>query len=223
MLYKIENVKKSYNDGEDIQSVLRGVSFDINEGEIIAIIGPSGCGKSTLLNLIGGIDKADEGKMLFENDDITKYNEKKLTKLRLNNFGFVFQSYHLISSLTVRENIMVPILAKGLTPSEEEITKICEEVNIDSKMYRYPHQLSGGERQRVAVARAIASKPKIIFADEATGNLDESNSINVMESLTEMAKKYNISVVFVTHDASMLKYADRVISLKEGTVEYEKN
>lgn len=216
MFYEIKNIKKSYKSGENLQEVLKGISFFVNEGERIAITGPSGCGKSTLLNIMGGIDKADSGELVFEGEYIEKLSEKKLTKLRLDKFGFVFQAYHLISTLTVEENIMVPILAKDIDADEEDVLQICKEIGLEDKIKKYPHQLSGGERQRVAVARAVISKPKIIFADEATGNLDEENSIQVMDVLSELAVKHKISLIFVTHDNSLLKYADRVINLCEG-------
>lgn len=213
MLYQIENIKKSYQANGECIEVLKGISFSVDYGERVAIVGPSGSGKSTLLNILGAMDCCDDGQLLLEGEDISHWKEKQLTKLRLEKFGFIFQAYHLISSLSVYDNVMVPLLAKGKS-DKEKIESICTELGLEERMQHYPHQLSGGEQQRCAIARAIVGNPKILFADEATGNLDEKNSQNIMELLSRLAQEKNMGLIYVTHDLSLLEYADKVIELK---------
>lgn len=205
-----ENITKSFYLGDNKICVLNNISIAIEAGEKIAILGPSGSGKSTLLNVLSGLMSCDSGSVLFQHCNISKMNASERAVLRLNNFGFIFQSYHLISTLTVLDNIFVPLLAKKQRLNMDIVTMICDRLNISHRLNHYPHQLSGGEMQRVAIARAIVSLPKIIFSDEATGNLDEENSYNVMELLKHCCEDYNIALVFVTHDESLVKYADRV-------------
>lgn len=210
MLISAKKITKNFHLGDAEICVLDNIDFCVDVGEKIAILGPSGSGKSTLLNTLSGLTRCTSGSILFQGEDITEMNDSALTALRLNNFGFIFQSYHLISSLTVIDNILVPILAKKEEIDMKTVANVCNKLNITHRMSHYPHQLSGGEMQRVAIARAIVSMPKIIFSDEATGNLDETNSHVVMELLNQCCADYNISLVYVTHDESLVKYADKV-------------
>lgn len=213
ILLEAKDINKSYKVGNKEIKVLNHVNFSLNEGERVAIIGPSGSGKSTLLNIMSGLLKADNGTILFKENNLNKMKEDQITKLRLQNFGFIFQSFHLIHTLNVFDNIILPILAKKETIDINSIYSLCDFLGIKNRLTHFPNQLSGGEMQRVAIARAIASKPMLIFSDEATGNLDEKNSIQVMEMLCDVCKKNNISLVFVTHDISLTKYADKTKKL----------
>lgn len=215
-MYQLENIQKSYGAGESRVEVLKGVSLDIGEGERVAIVGPSGCGKSTLLNIMGTIDTCDEGRLLWKGEDITGYDNNARAKLRQKSFGFIFQAYHLISALTVADNILVPVLARGEEADYARVEELCGRLGIANRMWHYPHQLSGGEKQRAAIARAIICEPDIIFSDEATGNLDEDNSFRIMELLKTLSEEKGISLVCVTHDSALLPYADRVLRLVDG-------
>lgn len=204
-----KNINKSYKIGNKEIKVLNNVNFSLNKGERVAITGPSGSGKSTLLNVMSGLLRADSGTLLFKENDIGKMNDSQIAEIRLQNFGFIFQSFHLIYTLNIFDNIVLPILAKRELIDIEYIYSLCDFLGIKNRLDHFPNQLSGGEMQRVAIARAIASKPTVIFSDEATGNLDEKNSIQVMEMLCDICKKHNTSLVFVTHDISLTKYADK--------------
>lgn len=210
ILLEAKDINKSYKVGNKEIKVLNRVNFSLNEGERVAIIGPSGSGKSTLLNIMSGLTKADGGTIIFKENNFSEMNDNQIAKLRLQNFGFIFQSFHLVQTLNVLDNIILPILAKKDTIDMNNIYSICDFLGIKNRLDHFPNQLSGGEMQRVAIARAIASKPIVIFSDEATGNLDEKNSIQVMEMLCDICKKSNISLVFVTHDISLTKYADKI-------------
>ncbi len=209
VVLEAKNIYKSYKTGNKSIDVLNNVNFSLNEGERVAIIGPSGSGKSTLLNIMSGLTKPDKGTLLFREHNLSKMNETQLTSMRLHNFGFIFQSFHLVHSLNVLDNIILPVLAKKEAVDVNSIYSLCDFLGIKNRLDHFPFQLSGGEMQRVAIARAIVSKPKIIFSDEATGNLDEKNSVQVMEMLSNICRKNDISLVFVTHDISLTKYADR--------------
>lgn len=217
-MYMIENITKSYGKGENRVEVLKGVSLRIEQGERVAIIGPSGCGKSTLLNIMGTMDVCDTGRLVWKGEEITQKDRAERAGLRLRSFGFIFQAYHLISSLTVADNILVPVLARGETADYGEVEKLCARLGLQDRMWHYPHQLSGGEKQRTAIARAVIGEPDILFADEATGNLDESNSAMIMQMLRNLSEEKEISLVYVTHDLSLLSYADRVVRLSGGKV-----
>lgn len=210
MIIRAENISKSFYLGDNEISVLKNISFSVNQGEKVAILGPSGSGKSTLLNVLSGLSPCDRGKIYFDDIEMTKMKSSELAALRLNNFGFVFQSYHLISTLTVLDNILVPLLAKKERIDMSKIYEICGKLNLSHRLNHYPYQLSGGEMQRAAIARAIVGMPKIIFSDEATGNLDETNSHNVMKLMNHCCEEFKIALVFVTHDESLIRYADTV-------------
>lgn len=217
MILKAEKITKTFVVGSNNLPVLKDISFEIKNGEKIAITGPSGSGKSTFLNILSGLEKATSGKVYLDDCDLTSLNDKQLTKKRLENFGFVFQSYHLISTISVLDNILIPVLAQKRKVDIDRIMDICRSLRIDERVKHFPHQLSGGEMQRVCIARAIASNPKIIFSDEATGNLDELNSLIVMDLLSECCNKNNVALLYVTHDMSLTKYADKVAHLDSRT------
>ena len=210
MLISAKKITKNFHLGDDEICVLNDIDISVDVGEKIAILGPSGSGKSTLLNTLSGLTRCTSGSILFQGIDITEMDDSTLTALRLNNFGFIFQSYHLISTLTVLDNILVPVLAKKEKIEMKVVTDVCSKLNLLHRTSHYPHQLSGGEMQRVAIARAIVSMPKVIFSDEATGNLDDENSHVVMELLNQCCAEYNIALLYVTHDESLVKYADKV-------------
>ena len=211
-ILQAKGISKSYRIGDRSLPVFEGIDFSLEEGEKVAIIGPSGSGKSTLLNVLSGIDACDTGEVLFRGQNICGMKEKKLSALRLENFSFIFQAFHLIPTLTVLDNILVPVLARREKPDMEKIDTICERLGLTERLNHYPYQLSGGEMQRTAIARAVASAPAVIFSDEATGNLDEVNTIQVMELLKGCCEEEGIALLFVTHDMRLTRYADRIVT-----------
>lgn len=218
----IERIYKNYKNGDDNIQLYEDFSLKIKDGEIIALVGPSGCGKSTLLNIISGIDKPDSGRILFEDKSIFDLKDKEISNLRLQKFGFIFQDFNLLSTLCVLDNILVPLLASKKKYEMEEVMDLCRKLGLDERLYHYPHQLSGGEKQRVAIARALINRPKVIFSDEATGNLDKKNSTVVMDMLVNCCKQFGASLIYVTHDMELTHYADRVINIDKGD-NYEEN
>ncbi len=213
-MIKAENISKSFPVGEGKVEVFRGYSIEVKEKEAVAIVGPSGSGKSTLLNILGGLDTCDSGKVWFGDTELSALSPKDLAALRLNSFGFVFQKFHLIPTLSAMDNAILPILAMKQKPDMEEAKQVFETLGLKERMRHYPYQLSGGEMQRVAIARAILKHPKVLFSDEATGNLDHDNSIEVMRLMSGCCRENGISWVFVTHDLSLSSYADRVVSME---------
>lgn len=213
------DLKKVYR-AEDIETTaLNNVSIEILEGEFVAIMGPSGCGKSTLLNILGLLDNPSSGQYIFNNTDISKYSEKKLSGLRKANLGFVFQSFNLIEELTVFENIELPLIYAGFSKSERKkmVDEVLERMNIMHRKTHFPVQLSGGQQQRVAVARAVAHNPKLILADEPTGNLDSVHGEEVMKMLTQL-NAGGTTIVMVTHSLRDAGFAHRTIKLLDGQV-----
>lgn len=218
-MIKTENLRKIFTT-EDVQTwALKNVSIDINEGEFVAIMGPSGCGKSTLLNIFGLLDNPTEGKYILNGIDITGYNESHMTDLRKGLVGFVFQSFNLIDELNVFENIELPLLYMGLSSSErkKKVNEAMDRMGITHREKHFPRQLSGGQQQRVAIARAVVANPKLILADEPTGNLDSRNGEEVMQLLTELNDQ-GTTIVMVTHSRHDAEYATRIISLFDGEV-----
>ncbi|MFX0066666.1 MAG: ABC transporter ATP-binding protein [Candidatus Hermodarchaeota archaeon] len=208
--------------GEIHVTALSDVNLSIEEGEFIVILGPSGCGKTTLLNLIGGIDRSTEGEIHFKNEaifELSSLSERNLTKYRRNYVGFIFQFYNLVGSLTALENIE---LAAKLTQSSTEARKISKElmndVGLNDKMDKFPAQLSGGEQQRVAIARALAKQPKILLADEPTGNIDSETTGRLMKLFKEINKKHKVTMIVVTHNVGISYLANRVIYLRDGKI-----
>lgn len=218
-MIKTEKLKKVFRTEEVETHALDNVSVNIKEGEFVAIMGPSGCGKSTLLNIIGLLDNPTSGKYLLNGIDVTDYSETERTKLRKGVIGFVFQSFNLIDELNVYENIELPLLYMG-TPSSERkkrVNKAMERMQISHRSKHFPQQLSGGQQQRVAIARAVVANPKLILADEPTGNLDSKNGKEVMDLLTELNNE-GTTIIMVTHSQHDAGYAGRVIELFDGQV-----
>lgn len=222
MMIYVEGIYKKYKNGDDDIQLYEDFSLKLKEGEIIALVGPSGCGKSTLLNMISGIEKPDSGRIMFENKSIFELKDKEISRLRLQNFGFIFQDFNLLSTLCVLDNILIPLLASKKQYEMDDVMELCKKLGINERLHHYPYQLSGGEKQRVAIARAIVSRPKVIFSDEATGNLDKKNSIVVMDMLVNCCKQYGASLIYVTHDMELTHYADRVINIDKGDNDAEK-
>ncbi|QIL75125.1 ABC transporter ATP-binding protein [Hymenobacter sp. HDW8] len=221
-MIQIENLEKVYRTEEVETKALNKVSLVVNEGEFVAIMGPSGCGKSTLLNIIGLLDEPDGGSIKFAGTEIAHYNERKRADLRKRNLGFVFQSFNLIEELTVLENVELPLIYLGVGAAErkEKVEKVLEKMQIMHRRNHFPQQLSGGQQQRVAVARAVINAPRLILADEPTGNLDSSNGNEVMELLTEL-NEAGTTIIMVTHSEHDARYAHRVIRLLDGEVVME--
>jgi putative ABC transport system ATP-binding protein len=205
---------------EDIETLaLNEVNFEVKKGEFAAIMGPSGCGKSTLLNIIGLLDNPSEGSYFFDGTDVANYKESQRTNLRKGNIGFVFQSFNLIDELNVFENVELPLLYLkiGTRERKEMVTKVLERMNIAHRAKHFPQQLSGGQQQRVAIARAVVANPKLILADEPTGNLDSKNGLEVMNLLTELNRE-GTTIVMVTHSMHDAGFAHRIINLFDGQI-----
>ena len=204
-------------------TILHPLDLTIPDGQFIAVVGPSGSGKSTLLGLIAGLDAPTDGEIRIDGQPITTMNEDQLAELRGGKIGFVFQSFHLIPSLTALENILVPMEIAGKRNPRERAQHLIEDVDLVARAHHYPSQLSGGEQQRVAIARAFANDPSIMLADEPTGNLDSNNGRHVFELMVEMNRKRKATLVLVTHDHELAALADRKISLRDGRVVSDSN
>lgn len=216
-MIKIKDLEKYYRT-EEVQTVaLNKLTFDVKEGEFVAIMGPSGCGKSTLLNIIGLLDDPDGGSYIFNGIEVSGFNERKRADLRKHNIGFVFQSFNLIDELTVYENVELPLIYTGVKPADRKkrVEEVLEKMQIMHRRNHFPQQLSGGQQQRVAVARAVVNNPKLILADEPTGNLDSSNGNDVMQLLTELNDQ-GTTVIMVTHSEHDAKYSHRIIRMLDG-------
>ncbi|APU67073.1 ABC transporter ATP-binding protein [Christiangramia flava] len=216
-MIKITNLEKYYKT-EEVQTIaLNKLSFEVKEGEFAAIMGPSGCGKSTLLNILGLLDDPDGGSYLFNGTEVSGYNERQRARLRKHNIGFVFQSFNLIDELSVFENVELPLIYTGVKPAErkERVHQVLEKMQIMHRRKHFPQQLSGGQQQRVAVARAVVNNPKIILADEPTGNLDSSNGNEVMDLLTEL-NEAGTTIIMVTHSEHDAKFSHRIIRMLDG-------
>jgi putative ABC transport system ATP-binding protein len=212
------NLTKTYTIAEREIRVLDNVSLTVAAGEFLVIEGSSGSGKTTLLSLLSGLDKPSSGRVLLEEKDITDTSEDDLAPLRNERIGFVFQSFHLVPSLTALENVMFPAELKRDARARDKAADLLKRVDMQNRSTNYPHQLSGGEMQRVAMCRAVINNPKIIFADEPTGNLDSENGKAVLELLLEFQKERRTTLVLVTHSAEIAKIADRMIVLKDGRI-----
>lgn len=218
-MIQVSNLEKIYRT-EEIETVaLNSVSFDIKEGEFVAMMGPSGCGKSTLLNIIGLLDDVDKGSYVFNGIEVAGFNERKRAELRKHHIGFVFQSFNLIDELTVFENVELPLIYTGVGSSERRkiVDDVLEKIQIAHRRNHFPQQLSGGQQQRVAVARAVVNNPKLILADEPTGNLDSRNGNEVMQLLTDLNEK-GTTIIMVTHSEHDARYTHRVINMLDGQI-----
>ena len=216
-MIKTEKLSMLFTTEEVQTKALNEVTLHVEQGEFVAIMGPSGCGKSTLLNILGTLDSPTSGSYFFEGKQVDKMNENQLTALRKNNLGFIFQSFNLIDELTVYENVELPLVYMGIKTAQrkEKVNKVLEKVNLLYRANHYPQQLSGGQQQRVAIARAVVSNPKLILADEPTGNLDSKNGREVMELLSELNRE-GTTVIMVTHSQHDSTYAHRVLHLFDG-------
>ncbi|MFC6103458.1 ABC transporter ATP-binding protein [Olivibacter domesticus] len=218
-MIKITELQKYYRTEEVETVALNSLSIDVQKGEFVAVMGPSGCGKSTLLNIIGLLDDLDEGSYKFNDIEVAKFNERKRSDLRKHNIGFVFQSFNLIDELTVFENVELPLIYTKVPAAERKkrVEEVLEKVQIMHRRNHFPQQLSGGQQQRVAVARAVVNNPKLILADEPTGNLDSNNGNEVMQLLTELNDQ-GTTIVMVTHSEHDARYSDRIIRMLDGQV-----
>ncbi|WP_027631766.1 ABC transporter ATP-binding protein [Clostridium hydrogeniformans] len=218
----IKNVFKVYKMGTEKLKVLDDVSVNIKKGEFVAIVGPSGSGKSTLMNIIGGLDTPTKGEVFIDGENISKYNDKQMSRFRNNKIGFVFQSFNLEPTLTALENVMLPLMFSGTSEKErkERAINSLSLVELSDRGKHKPTELSGGQRQRVSIARALVTNPKIILADEPTGNLDSKSGKNIMDILQGF-KSQGYTIVMVTHNPEEASYADRVIEIQDGAIEEE--
>jgi len=212
------DVTKEYKSGEQNIAVLRDVSFTIEQGDFVAIVGPSGSGKTTLLGLLAGLDTPTRGTVVLDDSDLTKLSENDRARLRGEKVGFVFQSFQLIPTLTAQENVQVPLELRGTAGATERAHELIDRVGLTGRGHHFPTQLSGGEQQRVAIARAFANSPKILFADEPTGNLDNATGHRIFELLQSLNSEGGSTIVLVTHDISLASRASRIIRLLDGAV-----
>lgn len=218
-MIKVKDLCKQYGEGDSAVQVLNKVSFQVRKGECVAILGKSGSGKSTLLNVLGTLDKADSGEIYIGGENIIAYNKIKQAEFRRRKIGFIYQSYQLISILTVKDNILIPVQLDSSSIDWEYFHVLTKRLGIEQLLNRMQDQLSGGQRQRVAIARAMISKPLLILADEPTGNLDKENSLEVMDLLKECQEAFSQTILLVTHDLDLAKRADRVLVMKDGRVD----
>ena len=215
-LLEVQNICKTYGSGETAVQALKDVSFSVPKGEYVAIVGESGSGKSTLLNMIGALDTPTSGKVRIDGKDIFAMDERKLTIFRRRNIGFIFQAFNLIPELTVEQNIIFPMLLDYQKPDKKYLEELLTVLNLKQRRDHLPSQLSGGQQQRVAIGRALITRPALILADEPTGNLDSQNSSEVIALLKEASKKYEQTIIMITHNRSIAQTADRVLQVSDG-------
>jgi putative ABC transport system ATP-binding protein len=220
ILIKAEKLIKTYDTGEIQVEALRNLDLEILRGEMIAIMGPSGCGKTTLLNCLSGIDDINSGNILIEGQDLAKMSDKQRTEYRAKKMGFIFQSYNLLPVFTAVENVELPLLITGMNPksAREKGMKVLEIVGLSDWVLHKPSQLSGGQQQRVAIARSLVNDPLIVWADEPTGNLDKTNTVQIMELINKLNKEHDQTYVLVTHDQQVASLADRIVQMEMGKI-----
>ena len=221
IILRTESVYKSFQTTKKVKlEVLKGIDLNIESGKITVIVGASGAGKSTLLHLLGALDRPDSGKVIFNDTDIFSYSDEKLAKFRNQNIGFVFQFHHLLPEFTALENVIIPQLINGIdfSKAEKRSEELLKNVGLNERISHKPAELSGGEQQRVAVARALANNPQIIFADEPTGNLDSENSEGIHNVINDLKNNCGMTFVIVTHNPNLVKLADKVFELKDGII-----
>lgn len=217
-LLEVSKICKTYGSGEAAVQALRNVSFSVPKGEYVAIVGESGSGKSTLLNMIGALDMPTSGKVLIDGRDTFSMPERKLTIFRRRNIGFIFQAFNLVPELTVEQNIIFPVLLDYQKPDRKYLEELLTVLNLQDRRNHLPSQLSGGQQQRVAIGRALITRPALILADEPTGNLDTQNSSEVIALLKEASRKYEQTIIMITHNRSIAQTADRVLSVSDGVL-----
>lgn len=217
-ILKVENLTKTYGRGENMVKALNGVSFAIEKGSFVAIIGPSGSGKSTLLHILGGVDKPTSGKVYMDGNDVYERNDEQLAIFRRREVGLIYQFYNLIPVLNVTENITLPVLLDGRKIDQRRLGELIDILGLKGRERHLPNQLSGGQQQRVSIGRALMNAPSVVLADEPTGNLDSRNSQEIIELLKMSNKKYNQTLVVITHDESIALQADRIIAIEDGII-----
>ncbi len=217
-LLEVKNISKTYGTGETSVHALKDVTFSVPKGEFVAIVGESGSGKSTLLNMVGALDTPTSGKVFLDGKDIFSMKERNLTIFRRRNIGFVFQSFNLIPELTVEQNIIFPVLLDYQKPDMAYLEELLTVLNLDERRNHLPSQLSGGQQQRVAIGRALITRPALILADEPTGNLDTQNSSEVIALLKEASRKYEQTIIMITHSRSIAQTADRILQVSDGVL-----
>ncbi|MDY3018325.1 ABC transporter ATP-binding protein [Blautia sp.] len=215
-LLEVKNICKTYGSGETAVKALKNINFSVPKGQYAAIIGESGSGKSTLLNMIGALDLPTSGKVFIDGKDIFSMNEQKLTIFRRRNIGFIFQAFNLVPELTVEQNIIFPLLLDYQKPDKAYLEELLTVLNLKERRNHLPNQLSGGQQQRVAVGRALITRPALILADEPTGNLDTQNSREVIALMKKASKKYQQTILMITHNRSIAQTADRVLQVSDG-------
>ncbi|MBA2605544.1 MAG: ABC transporter ATP-binding protein, partial [Acidobacteria bacterium] len=215
-MIQLKNITKVVRSGTEDLTILDDVSIEIPDGQFVAVTGASGSGKSTLLGLIAGLDAPTSGTILIDDEGVTEMSEDTLATLRSEKIGFIFQSFHLIPSLTAFENVLIPMEILGLKDAKSRAVKLLEDVELTNRGHHYPTELSGGEQQRIAIARAFANSPKILLADEPTGNLDSRNGDHIFDLMTELHRQNNVTLILVTHDQTLAAKAQRQIRLKDG-------
>lgn len=219
-IIEIKDVCKSFGEKDSRTQVLNSISLTVEKGEFISLMGASGSGKSTLLYLLGGLDTPDSGEIFFDGRDISEMRDRELSRLRREGLGFVFQFFNLVQNLTVEDNILLPLVINGKNPKKyrERLDEILETVGLSDKRKSYPSKLSGGQQQRCAIARAVIYEPRILLADEPTGNLDSKSGEEIMELFGRINKEKDITILMVTHSAECAAYSDRVITLSDGRI-----
>ncbi len=220
----LHEVVKNYGEGKVLTKALRGISMKILEGDFSVMMGPSGCGKSTLLNIIGGLDRATSGDVKFNDQDFNTLSNKALSMIRRQHIGFVFQNYNLLPVLNAYENAEYVLMLQGITPAKrrEKIMHLFQEMGLDGLENRYPRELSGGQQQRVAIARAVATEPQLVLADEITANVDSVTAQSLLELMAALNKNNSTTFLFSTHDPAVIKFAKKIIILKDGMIHSEK-
>jgi len=218
-MIQLIDVSKTVTSGTEDLNILSDVSVQIPSGQFVALTGASGSGKSTLLGLIAGLDYVTNGKIIIDNAEITSMSEDALADIRSEKIGFIFQSFHLIPSLTALENILIPMEIRGRRDAKDRGNQLLNEVGLTNRGHHYPSELSGGEQQRIAIARAFANEPTILLADEPTGNLDSKNGHHILELMTGLHDKHRVTLILVTHDESLAEQAERQIALSDGRIE----
>lgn len=217
-LLEVKNISKTYGSGEAAVEALKNVSFSVERGEFLAIVGESGSGKSTLLNMIGALDSPTSGRVIIDGKDIMAMKDHAATVFRRRNIGFIFQAFNLIPELTVEQNMVFPLLLDYQKPDQKYLNELLSILNLENRRKHLPSQLSGGQQQRVAIGRALITRPSIILADEPTGNLDSKNSSEVIALLKDAARKYEQTIIMITHNRVIAQSADRILQVKDGVV-----